>query len=86
MGKMIETEDTTDPQYLIPVQGNPGYQEHQTCEVCGAEIEIKEVIWESGTHKRVSLRCPDCGEITVSNKENRMFRQRIKIIRNESSR
>lgn len=75
----IETEDTTPKENLIPLQGYPGQQEHQTCEVCGAELEIKEVIWESESHKRVSLRCPDCGEITVSNKENRMFRQTVKI-------
>lgn len=78
---MIEEEDTTDPANLVPLQGYPGQQEHQKCSVCKDELEIKEVIWESNSHKRVSLRCPGCGEITVSNKENRMFRQRVTISR-----
>lgn len=75
----IETEDTTPKENLIPLQGYPGEQEHQKCSVCGAKIEIKEVIWESNSTKRVSLRCPNCGEITVTNKENRMFRTQIKV-------
>ena len=75
----IKTENTTPKENLIPLQGYPGEQEHQKCSVCKTELEIKEVIWESESHKRVSLRCPNCGEITVSNKENRMFRSQIKV-------
>lgn len=79
----IETEDTTDPKNLIPLQGYPGQQEHQTCNECDGPLEIKEVIWESAKSKRVSLICTDCENITVSEKENRMFRQRINVHRKE---
>lgn len=75
----IETEDTTDPQNLVPLQGYPGYQEHQTCVWCGAEVTIKEVIWESHNAKRVSLRCKGCNDIEVSTKKKQMFRRVIPI-------
>lgn len=78
---MIETENTTDPENLIPLQGYPGQQEHQTCDECGEELEIKEVIWESSGSKRVSLRCTGCDDITVSEKENRMFRHKVNVTR-----
>lgn len=75
----IETADTADPANLVPVQGYPGQQEHQTCDECDGLLEIKEVIWESASTKRVSLICQRCGDITVSNKEHRMFKQQITV-------
>lgn len=80
-GEMIETEDTTDKEVLIPMEGYPGQQEHQTCDECDGELEITEVIWESHDSKRVSLKCSECGDITVTEKSNRMFRYKIDIKR-----
>lgn len=76
----LEFEDTTDPAHLIPMQGYPGHQEHQTCE-CGGEFEVAEVIWESYKEKRVKLACRACGFIQLTDKTNRMFRHRIIIRR-----
>lgn len=66
---------------LIPVQGYPGNQEQERCVHCDGLMGIKELIWDHGTKKRVSMRCKECGNIRVSTKSFRMFRERITIRR-----
>jgi len=66
---------------LIPLQGYPGYQEHQTCSEphCNGEYRIKELIWGNSKTRRVSLKCDDCGDIYVCSKEWKMFRRSFKV-------
>lgn len=78
---MIEQQDTTNPANLVPLQGNPGFQEHRRCHDCDGKMDVTEVIWESHGTKRVTMRCRRCTQRLVTNRDNYMFRHRITIDR-----
>lgn len=75
----IETEETTDPDVLKPLQGNPGHQEHQVCYDCSGLMHVEEVIWESAHNKRVVVSCEGCDYRGTTEKGVRMFRYQFTV-------